>query len=156
VSRDQLDRLANEQAALRRVATLVARGVPAAEVFATVAEEVGRLFGADMAHIVRFEADETVTLVAGWSREGDHLPVGSRYTLEGHSLSAMVLRTGRPARVNSYSGSSGSIAADLHQRGHDYHRRVCRHADPGAGQRRPGGHRRAAGQGRPRPGSQSP
>ena len=116
-SRYELSRLLEEQAALRRVATLVARGVPPVEVFTAVAEEVGRLFGADMAHIVRFEADESVTVVAGWSREGDHLPVGSRYTLEGHSLSAMVLRTGRPARVDSYSGSSGSIAADLHQRG---------------------------------------
>ena len=87
MSRDQLGRLANEQAALRRVATLVARGVPAAEVFATVAEEVGRLFGADMAHIVRFEADETVTVVAGWSRDGGHLPIGTRFPIERHSLS---------------------------------------------------------------------
>ena len=97
MSGDQLGRLANEQAALRRVATLVARGVPAAEVFATVAEEVGRLFGADMAHIVRFEADETVTVVAGWRRDGGHLPIGTRFPIERHSLSDLVVRTGRPA-----------------------------------------------------------
>ena len=57
--RDQLGRLADEQAALRRVATLVARGVPAVEVFATVAEEVGRLLGTDGAGIVRYQANNT-------------------------------------------------------------------------------------------------
>jgi signal transduction histidine kinase len=117
VSRDQLGRLANEQAALRRVATLVARGVPAAEVFATVAEEVGRLFGADMAHIVRFEADETVTVVAGWSRDGGHLPIGTRFPIERHSLSDLVLRTGRPARNDRYTDAAGRIAASARQLG---------------------------------------
>ena len=117
MSRDQLGRLANEQAALRRVATLVARGVPAAEVFATVAEEVGRLFGADMAHIVRFEADETVTVVAGWSRDGGHLPIGTRFPIERHSLSDLVLRTGRPTRNDSYTDAAGRIAASARQLG---------------------------------------
>jgi len=117
VSRDQLGRLANEQAALRRVATLVARGVPAAEVFATVAEEVGRLFGADMTHIVRFEADETVTVVAGWSRDGGHLPIGTRFPIDRHSLSDLVLRTGRPARIDRYTDVAGRIAASARQLG---------------------------------------
>jgi len=117
VSRDQLGRLANEQAALRRVATLVARGVPAAEVFATVAEEVGRLFGADMAHIARFEADETVTMVAGWSPAGGHLPIGTRFPIDRHSLSDLVLRTGRPARNDSYTDAAGRIAASARQLG---------------------------------------
>ena len=117
MSRDQPGRLANEQAALRRVATLVARGVPAAEVFATVAEEVGRLFGADMAHIARFEADETVTIVAGWSRDGGHLPIGTRFPIERHSLSDLVLRTGRPARNDRYTDAAGRIAASARQLG---------------------------------------
>jgi hypothetical protein len=72
--RDQLGRLADEQAALRRVATLVAQRVPPVEVFATVAEEVGRLLGTEGAGIVRYEPDNTTTLVAGWSRDGDHMP----------------------------------------------------------------------------------
>jgi signal transduction histidine kinase len=116
-SRDQLSRLADEQAALRRVATLVARGVPPVEVFAAVAEEVGRLLGADSAHISRYEPDGTVTVVASWSAEGDHLPVGSRHTLEGDNLSALVVRTGRPARIDSYADAPGSLAADLRQLG---------------------------------------
>src|SRR6266545_4639869 len=74
-SRAELGRLADEQAALRRVATLVARGVPAAEVFAALAQEAGRLLGADAAHVLRYEHDATVTLVAGWSRDGQALPV---------------------------------------------------------------------------------
>jgi signal transduction histidine kinase len=116
-SRDQLSRLAEEQAALRRVATLVARGLPPAEVFAAVAEEVGRLLGADSAHIARYEPDDTVTVVAGWSREGEHLPVGTRHTLAGTNLAAAVLRTGRPARVDSYTDASGALATSLRRFG---------------------------------------
>jgi signal transduction histidine kinase len=116
-SRDQLSRLAEEQAALRRVATLVARGVPPAEVFAAVAEEVGRLLGADSAHIARYEPDDTVTVVAGWSREGEHLPVGTRHTLAGTNLAAAVLRTGRAARVDSYTDAPGALATSLRQLG---------------------------------------
>jgi hypothetical protein len=103
VSRDQLGRLAEEQAALRRVATLVAGGAPPAEVFATVVEEVGRLLGTDLAHMVRFEPDETVTTVAGWSREGDHQPVGWRSPIKATDLSRVVVRTGRPARIDRYA-----------------------------------------------------
>ena len=110
-------RLADEQAALRRVATLVARGMPAAEIFAAVAEEAGRLLGADLAHMLRYEPDGTVTVVAAWSREGDHLPVGSRQTLEGQTASAMVARTCRPARIDSYTGAAGSLAARVRRLG---------------------------------------
>jgi signal transduction histidine kinase len=116
-SRVELGRLADEQAALRRVATLVARGMPAAEVFAAVAEEVGRLLGADDATVARYEPDETVTVVAGWSREDDQLPVGLRHRIEGHNLAALVLRTGRPARIDSYTDIPGPIAAVARQLG---------------------------------------
>jgi signal transduction histidine kinase len=116
-SRGELSRLANEQAALRRVATLVARGVPPAEVFAAVAEEVGRLLGTDAAHILRYEHDGTATLVAGWSREGDPLLVGTRYTIEEGTPSALMLRTGRPARTDSYAGAPRSVVARIRQLG---------------------------------------
>jgi signal transduction histidine kinase len=116
-SRGELSRLANEQAALRRVATLVARGVPPAEVFAAVAEEVGRLLGTDAAHILRYERDGTATLVAGWSREGDPLLVGTRYTIEEGTLSALMLRTGRPARTDNYAGAPRSVVARIRQLG---------------------------------------
>ena len=70
-------RLADEQAALRRVATLVARRVPPPEVFAAVAREVGLLLDVDVTHMARYEPDGTATGVAAWSSAGDHIPVGS-------------------------------------------------------------------------------
>ena len=73
-SRAELARLADEQAALRRVATLVARGVPPPEVFAAVAREVGLLLGVDATHMGRYEPDGTATGVAAWSRTGDQIP----------------------------------------------------------------------------------
>ena len=77
-SRAALARLAEEQAALRRVATLVARGVPPEEVFAAVAEEVGRLLPVGYAHLVRYEPDRTLTIVAAWGAATVGFPVGSR------------------------------------------------------------------------------
>src|SRR5919112_3771011 len=117
VSHDELGRLAEEQAALRRVATLVARGVPPTEVFATVASEAGRLLGTDLAYLGRYERDETVTTVAGWSRDGDPPLVGTRYPIEEGTLSALVWRTGRPARVDSYADAPGRAAAVARQFG---------------------------------------
>jgi signal transduction histidine kinase len=77
--------------------------VPPAEVFAAVAEEAGRLLGTDLAYLGRFEPDETVIRVAGWSREGDPPPVGLRYPLGEGVLAALVWRTGRPARIDNYA-----------------------------------------------------
>ena len=61
LSGDQLSALAREQAALRRVATLVARGVPPEEVFAAVVEEVGRLLPVDFTDMGRYTPDGTIT-----------------------------------------------------------------------------------------------
>jgi GAF domain-containing protein len=100
-------RLADEQAALRRVAMLVARGVPPPEVFAAVAREVGLLLGADSTHMGRYELDGTATAVAAWSSTGDHIPAGRNVDLEGESVAGLVLRTGRPARMSGYEHASG-------------------------------------------------
>src|SRR6266542_3679312 len=116
-SRAELGRLADEQAALRRVATLVARGVPAAEVFAALAQEAGRLLGADAAHVLRYEHDATVTLVAGWSRDGQALPVGTRSPIGEETLSALMLRTGQPARTDSHADHPGAIGTRIRQLG---------------------------------------
>jgi PAS domain S-box-containing protein len=107
----ELERLAGEQAALRRVATLVARGVPPEEVFAAVTEEVGQLLPVDQAGMGRYEPDGTVTTVAAWSRTGNSFPpVGSRWTLNGKNLSTIVFETGRPARVDSCADASGALS----------------------------------------------
>jgi PAS domain S-box-containing protein len=116
-SRDELARLADEQAALRRVATLVARGVPPSEVFAAVAREVGLLLGADATHIGRYEVESTASLIASWSRTGDPIPVGTVAPIDGENVCSLVRRSGRPARMNSYDDASGPIAAMLRDRG---------------------------------------
>ena len=94
---DDLRVLAEEQAALRRVATLVARGATPEEVFAAVAEEAGRLLPVDSASMCRYEPDGTLTFVAQWGSVVAHFPVGSRWAVGGHNLGTLVFETGRPA-----------------------------------------------------------
>jgi PAS domain S-box-containing protein len=110
---DKLGVLAQQQSALRRVATLVARGVEPSEVFAAVATELGRCLGTHYSALWRYQPDGAVTLLA--ASEDDpglkKMPVGARFSLEGESISAMVLRTGRAARIDSFENAPGSIAA---------------------------------------------
>jgi PAS domain S-box-containing protein len=101
-----------EQGALRRVATLVAQEATPAEVFAAVAEEVAHTLDVPLTAIVRYEADETAIQVGAWGRENP-FPVGTSWTLDAHSVSGLVWRTGRPARVVDYADVPGKIAATL-------------------------------------------
>jgi signal transduction histidine kinase len=116
-SRDDLARLADEQAALRRVATLVAKGASPNDVFAAVAEEVGRALQVDLVNMVQYMPDETVTVMASWSGYGKALPGGTRSGIEGRNISALVFRTQRPARIDDYSEASGDIAAYVRELG---------------------------------------
>ena len=109
--------LALEQTALRRVATLVARGVPAEELFAAVTDEVARLLRVDHAHLGHYQSDSTVTILADSSSAGDPFRVGGRWSLVGENLSSQVARTGRPARIDSYSDASGPLAVASAERG---------------------------------------
>jgi signal transduction histidine kinase len=113
-ARSQVQRLADEHAALRRVATLVARGAPEIEVLAAVAEEVSRLFPGLGTQIHRFEADHTWTCVAS---KGAGMPVGTRIALDVDSLTARVFRTGRPQRIESYADVEGQIGDDARASG---------------------------------------
>ena len=106
-SRDELARLLAEQAALRRVATLVARGIDPGEIFSAVAEEIRRLLDADHAGIGRFEPDGTaVVVVGGVGDDPITLPAGTRVELRDYLPPAAVWRTGRPARVDQDQWSS--------------------------------------------------
>jgi signal transduction histidine kinase len=109
LSGEHLSALAAEQAALRRVATMVARGAAPEEVFATITEEVGRLLPVDFADMSRFEPDGAVTFVAAWGSTAAVFPVGSRWIPDGKNLCSIVARTGRPARIDSYADASGPI-----------------------------------------------
>jgi signal transduction histidine kinase len=108
----EADILAQQQAALRRVATLVASAVPAAEIFPAVAQELARSLGVDNASLWRYESDGTATLVAARDDPGQtgQMPVGSRWNLDGDNIVAMVAASGRPARMDSHQGAVGEVA----------------------------------------------
>ncbi|MEN3336639.1 MAG: hypothetical protein V7647_315 [Acidobacteriota bacterium] len=109
----ELKRLAGEQAALRRVATLVAQGVRPAEIFSAVSDEIGGLFGTGTAAVVKFEAEGPAVVFVGVSKSIEReLPIGTRWTFDDALASAEVYRTGRPARVNvkDWSSLAGRVA----------------------------------------------
>ena len=118
-SRDELAQLAEQQASLRRVATLVARGVSPSEIFSVVADEMARCLHVAASAVHRYEADGTATLVA------IHTPpqtkrkpvVGERHSLEGDNLETRVLHTGRVARMDNHGSAAGPTAARLHAMG---------------------------------------
>ena len=109
-ARGELSRLAEEQAALRRVATLVARGVPASELFGAVTGEVGRLLGVDLAEMIRYVSEDSVTAVATWAAKGEHPPVEGQWSLAGDRLVTTIARTGRPTREDRWDEIDGPIA----------------------------------------------
>jgi len=94
--------LAAQQAALRRVATLVARGLPAQEVFAVVTEEARRLLDVDLVSMDRYDPDGTVTVLAARPAT-----LGTRWSIGGRNVSTLVFQTGRPARIDDYGEASG-------------------------------------------------
>jgi GAF domain-containing protein len=104
------DRTSGEQAALRRVATLVARGAPPGEVFAAVTEEAGRLMHTDLASMARYDPDGSGTVVAAWSSTGAAIPAGTRARLGGRNVPTLVFQTGQAARIDDDSGASGPAA----------------------------------------------
>jgi signal transduction histidine kinase len=115
-SRDGLARLAEEQAALRRVATLVARGAAPKDVFAAVTEEIGQLLPVDSAAMGRYDPDGTLAFVASWGHAVDLVPVGSRWSAGGKNLRTIVSETGRPARMDAYADASGLVGVATRER----------------------------------------
>jgi signal transduction histidine kinase len=111
--RNALARMVEEQVALRHVATLVAHGVPQREVFDAVASQLGCLLQGEFVALDRYEQNGPVTIVASWSANGDTgitPPVGSRWSLEGESVAALVMRSGRPERLR-YDKATSELAA---------------------------------------------
>jgi signal transduction histidine kinase len=116
---DQLVGMARQQAALRRVATLVAHAATADELFAAVTEEVARQLPVGFARMGRYESDDSITFVAAWGSPEDGFPLGSNLKLDGDSVRGQVFRTGRPARIDNYdqiSGPLGQTARELGMR----------------------------------------
>jgi PAS domain S-box-containing protein len=116
-AREREKLVADEQAALRRVATLVARGAAPRDVFDAVCEETGRLIGATNVNLAHFTTDRMNLTMSGWSVRGSHVPTGTRLPLQGDSVNALVQRTQAPARLDSYEGGAGELAALLRRLG---------------------------------------
>jgi signal transduction histidine kinase len=112
-SRQALARLADEQATLRRMATLVAQGVAPAELSSAVSEEVGRLLGSDTAAVARFEHDPPAIVVVAVGASITGIPVGTRAELDDALASTEVFRTGRSARIDTRDPAS--VAGPLHE-----------------------------------------
>ena len=102
----RLGQLADEQAALRRVATLVAQATAPEQLFAAVAAEVGRLLAVDFAILVRYDPQDTLEVVGTWTRTGAPAPtpVGGRLPLGGRNVTTLVYQTGgRPGSTTPTS-----------------------------------------------------
>src|SRR5262249_40776875 len=108
-ARNTVTRLVDEQAALRRVATLVAQQPSPEEVFAAVAEAVGSVLGADASSISVFPDDVAAKVVASWSRGGPSVPVGMSVPLDEDGVLARVFHSAAPARIDAY-GQDGASA----------------------------------------------
>jgi signal transduction histidine kinase len=106
--------LTDEQAALRRIATLVAGEATSARVFEQVTVEAAKTLGASAASLARFEDNDMVTFVGGWSDTGWlAFPVGSCVPIEETGVLAKIGETGRPERVDDYENLPQEIAERL-------------------------------------------
>jgi len=109
-------RLATEQAALRRLATLVARGVEPWEVFDAVTKEMCQCVPADCTGLWRFETSDEITMVAAAYHPAAvpvRWPVGTRTPIAGDTLASRMQRTGGPARMDSYEDIAGALATQV-------------------------------------------
>jgi signal transduction histidine kinase len=109
-ARAEVERLAEEQAVLRRVATLVAEGASPAAVFDAVAAEMKGLLDADHVIVCRYEPGAELTVLAHRGSSAQMVPPGARISHQGNSVEAAVRRAERSARIESYEGARGVIA----------------------------------------------
>ena len=116
---ERLERLLKEQAALRRVAMLVARDAPARVIFESVCEEVAAVLGVTTTNLVRYEDDGTASVVGAWAQEGAPLmPVASvPLPLDGGTVAPRVQRSGRTVRIDDYGGLDDVLARRLREVG---------------------------------------
>ena len=110
-ARVELQGSVDEQAALRRVAELVARAAPPEEVFAAVTAEAGRLLAVHLAFLTRYDPDGTGAVVGTWAAPGGSpITVGTRLPLAGQNVTSLVFQTGRSVRIDGYADATGPFA----------------------------------------------
>jgi signal transduction histidine kinase/putative methionine-R-sulfoxide reductase with GAF domain len=110
-ARSDLQVMAEESTALRRVADLVAHGAPLGEVFTAVATEASALLGNVAAALLRYDGKDAAVVVAA---RNSPAPVGLRVPAADDTGTGGVRRTGRPVRVDSFDGTGlAGIAREL-------------------------------------------
>jgi signal transduction histidine kinase len=114
----RLQALLAEQAALRRVATMVAASTPAPALFGRVCEELGELLAVNSTDMIRFEQGRVATVVGSWTgNETPAFPVGEQIPVEGESVTAKLYLSGRPERVDDYDQVQSELAERLREFG---------------------------------------
>jgi signal transduction histidine kinase len=117
-ARDEHRSLAESQGALRRVATLVAEGAEPKAVLAAVAVEAARILGVGAVSLIAHDADtEMFTKIFGTHGERSPVPDGATWPVQDCPEGALVLATGRPARVDDWTGIPGAPAAKHREAG---------------------------------------
>jgi signal transduction histidine kinase len=106
-----------QRASLRRVAALVAGGADSSEVFAAVAEEVAQVTDSALVQIQRFESDDTVVVAGSWGRAPHPFQAGTRWSLEGSQIAAVIKQTGTAVRVDDFRNGPGQIQAGVRKTG---------------------------------------
>jgi signal transduction histidine kinase len=116
-NRDALQLLADEQAALRRVATLVAHRVAPRDLFAAVATEVASLLGAESARLLRYETNGTAVVVADHSEPWARVPLGTQVPLDGEGDPTQATATRASVRIDDFATVPGPSARLLREMG---------------------------------------
>ena len=111
-ARNALERVAAEQATLRRIATLVAEGPRPEKIFAVVIEEVGRLLGTDLTTVGRFEDDPPAFVAVALGNGMQGVEVGTSWALADPLTAARVFQSERAVRVNERLRERSAALAD--------------------------------------------
>jgi PAS domain S-box-containing protein len=115
----EIGRLAQEQRALRRVATLVASETSPEQVFAAVSQECARVLDVTTSAVLRYEGNDTATVVGRHTRGGaGAFPLGSRVQAAASTTIGRILDSGRPERIDDYTSLPGQTAEMMQRAGY--------------------------------------
>ncbi len=106
----EVSALARQQAALRRVATLVARGVAAEDVYPVAVAELAHGLDVEHAMLIQYDDQQGVVLAVRDNTGRATMAVGERLRLDDWSIRAKVMRTSEPGHVED--GLGGGVIAD--------------------------------------------
>jgi len=115
----EVGRLAQEQRALRRVATLVASEASPERVFMAVSEETARVLEVNASAVFRYEGDDTATVVGRHDRDGVGIfTVGDRIFADDNTAIGRARDSGLPARIHDYFEIDTDVARTMREVGY--------------------------------------